>query len=578
MTVKQFIPATTQDLVKNEILDSLDDFNPENTYLDIIFISGDAYVDHPSFGVPLLARYMENQGYKVGIIPQPDWQQKESVKILGRPRLFFGISAGNIDSMLHHYTANKKKRHNDPYSESGNHGKRPNRATIVYTSLVKSAYKGVKTVIGGIEASIRRFVHYDYWSNKIRRSILFDSKADYLIYGMAEKAILALSKYLEVQSEAQKNIVCQVRGVCQIIKKKDLACLKKVEFLPSYRQVKSDKEDYIKAYQIYSSANDSNSENSLVQKHGNRYLLANPAAKPLTTDEMDEIFQLPFIRKAHPMYKGDIPALRTVKWSIISHRGCYGGCSFCALGMHQGMIVQSRSKSSIVSEVKALILDPEFKGVISDIGGPTANMYGTYCKIDGKRRECKRESCLYPEICKNLFFGQNEMLKIWEELKKVSEINHVFVASGVRFDLALKDKRYLKQLLQGHVSGQMKVAPEHVCSHVLNLMHKPPIRVFNRFLKLFRKYGSKKLFLVPYMISSHPGSTLKDMKAVRSYLEHNNLALEQAQDFIPIPMTRSTVMFYSGIDPGSGKKVFVEKTARGKLKQRYSISSGKKRR
>ncbi|MDA3862404.1 MAG: YgiQ family radical SAM protein [Deltaproteobacteria bacterium] len=578
MAGTRFIPATTQDLVKNGILASLNDFNSEKTYLDIIFISGDAYVDHPSFGVPLLARYMQSKGYKVGIIPQPHWQKKESVKILGRPRLFFGISAGNIDSMLHHYTANKKKRHNDPYSESGKHGKRPNRATMVYTSLVKSAYKGVTTVVGGIEASIRRFAHYDYWSDKIRRSILFDSKADYLIYGMAEKAILALTKYLEAQSKVNKDGVCQVRGVCQIVKKEELAHLTELVFLPSYQQIKSDKKEYIKAYLIYNSTNNSSSENRLVQKHGNRYLLANPAAKPLTTDEMDEIFQLPFLRKAHPMYKGDIPALLTVKWSIISHRGCYGGCSFCALGMHQGMIVQSRSKVSIISEVEALIRDPEFKGVISDIGGPTANMYATYCEINGKQKGCKRDSCLYPEICKNLVFDQKEMLEIWKKLEKNSEINHVFVASGVRFDLAVEDRKYLKQLLQSHVSGQMKVAPEHVCNHVLSLMHKPPKHVFNRFLKLFRKYGNKKLFLIPYMISSHPGSTLKDMKAVRSYLERNGLALEQAQDFIPIPMTRSTVMYYSEIDPDNGKKVFVERTARGKLKQRFSISPCKKRR
>jgi uncharacterized radical SAM protein YgiQ len=544
---------------------------------DVILVSGDAYVDHPSFGAAVIGRTLEARGFRVGIIAQPDWHSPDDFTRLGRPRLFFGVTSGNIDSMLHHYTANKKLRHDDPYSPGGRHGLRPNRAVIVYSNLIRQAYKDVPIVLGGIEASLRRLAHYDYWDDAVRRSILFDAKADLLVYGMGERAIGRIAQILNTEDGIQNLELQNVPGTAVICRSSELPKFETSEYaeLPSFEEVSTSKEAFNKAFVIASAEANPYFGKRLLQKHGDRYLLVNPPAMPLTTEELDSVYALPYQRKAHPSYSEQIPALETVKWSITSHRGCYGGCSFCTLYFHQGPVIQSRSIESVIKEIEALANDPKFKGTISDIGGPTANMYGTGCKINGREKFCRKASCLAPQMCENLKPGQHASVKLWHEALKVPEVKNVFVASGVRYDLALHDHKYSKELIQKHTGGHLKVAPEHCSSNVLKQMNKPALSVFIEFIKIFRHLSKKEQYLVPYLISSHPGCSYDDMLDLKSFLKRNNLTVEQVQDFIPLPMTASAAMYHTGINPYTGEKLFVERTAAGKLKQRYALAFAK---
>ncbi|MBU1356739.1 MAG: YgiQ family radical SAM protein [Candidatus Edwardsbacteria bacterium] len=558
---------------------------------DIILVSGDAYVDHPSFGPAIIGRVLEAQGFKVGIIAQPDWHSPDDFTRLGRPRLFFGVTSGNIDSMLHHYTANKKLRHDDPYSPGGRHGLRPNRAAIVYSNLIRQAYKDVPIVLGGIEASLRRLAHYDYWDDAARRSILFDARADLLVYGMGEKAIGRIAQILNTEGGIQKPVLRlanlpdirmdlelqDIPGTAVIIRGSELQNIGTSDTveLPSFEEVSASKEAFNRAFVI--AANEANPYfgKRLLQKHGDRYLLVNPPALPMNSEELDAVYALPFQRQPHPSYTEPIPALETVKWSVTSHRGCYGGCSFCTLFFHQGPVIQSRSIESIINEIELLARDPKFKGIISDIGGPTANMYGTGCKIDGRERFCRKPSCLAPQMCENLKPGQHASVKLWHEALKVPGVKNIFVASGVRYDLALHDHKYSKELIQKHTGGHLKVAPEHCAANVLKQMNKPALSVFIEFIKIFRHLSKKEQYLVPYLISSHPGCSYDDMLDLKSFLKRNDLVVEQVQDFIPLPMTASAAMYHTGRNPYSGQELFVEKTAAGKLRQRYVLEAGR---
>jgi len=542
---------------------------------DVILVTGDAYVDHPSFGSAVIGRVLEGQGFKVGIIAQPDWRSPADVMRLGRPRLFFGVTSGNIDSMLHHYTANKKLRHDDPYSPGGRHGLRPNRAVIVYSNLIRQSCKDVPIVLGGIEASLRRLAHYDYWDDAVRRSILFDAKADLLVYGMGERAVGRIAQLLNTEDGRQNIELMNVPGTAVICRSSELPKFGTSEYaeLPSFEDVSASKEAFNQAFAIASSEANPHFGKRLLQKHGDRYLLVNPPAMPLDTEELDAVYSLPYQRQAHPSYKEPVPALETVKYSITSHRGCYGGCSFCTLYFHQGPVIQSRSPESIVNEIKLLAGDQNFKGVISDIGGPTANMYGTGCKADGREKFCRKPSCLAPQICENLKPGQHPSVKLWHEALKVPGMRKVFVASGVRYDLALHDRKYLKELIQEHTGGHLKVAPEHCSATVLKQMNKPGIGTFVEFLEIFRRLSRREQYLVPYLISSHPGCRYDDMLELKRFLKKNGLAVEQVQDFIPLPMTASAAMYHTGKNPYTGEELFVERTAAGKLKQRYALDA-----
>ena len=544
---------------------------------DIILISGDAYVDHPSFGAALIGRVLESQGFKVGIIAQPDWHSTVDIIRLGKPRLFFGVTSGNIDSMLHHYTANKKLRHDDPYSPEGRHGLRPNRAVIVYSNLIRQAYKDVPIVLGGVEASLRRLAHYDYWDDAVRRSILFDAKADLLVYGMGERAVGRIAQLLNAECKMQNAELQSIPGTAAICRSSELPKFGTLEYaeLPSFEEVSSSKEAFNQAFVIASNEANPYFGKRLLQKHGDRYLLVNPPAMSLDSEELDAIYALPYQRQAHPSYKEPIPALETVKWSITSHRGCYGGCSFCTLFFHQGPIIQSRSIESIINEAELLARDPKFKGVISDIGGPTANMYGTGCKAAGREKFCRKPSCLAPQICENLKPGQHASVKLWHQALKVPGVKNIFVASGVRYDLALHDHKYLKELIQKHTGGHLKVAPEHCTANVLKQMNKPALRIFIEFIKIFRHLSKKEQYLVPYLISSHPGCQYDDMLDLKAFLKRNNLTVEQVQDFIPLPMTASAAMYHTGKNPYTGEELFVERTAAGKLKQRYALEAAR---
>lgn len=549
---------------------------------DIILVSGDAYVDHPSFGVAVIGRVLEARGFKVGIIAQPGWHSPADIMRLSKPKLFFGVTSGNIDSMLHHYTANKKLRHDDPYSPGGRHGLRPNRAAIVYSNLIRRAYKDVPIVLGGIEASLRRLAHYDYWDDAVRRSILLDAKADLLVYGMGERAIGKIALLLKSEMGNGKSgkwdsELINIPGTAVIIRGSELQNIVTSEYaeLPSFEEVSTSKAAFNKAFVVASNEANPYFSKRLMQKHGDRYLLVNPPALPMNSEELDAVYALPFQRRAHPSYTEPIPALETVKWSITSHRGCYGGCSFCTLFFHQGPVIQSRSIESIINEAGVLARDPKFKGIISDIGGPTANMYGTGCKIGGREKFCRRPSCLAPQMCENLKIGQHPSVKLWHEMLKVPGVKNVFVASGVRYDLALHDHKYSKELIQKHTGGHLKVAPEHCTANVLKQMNKPALSVFIEFLKIFRHLSKKEQYLVPYLISSHPGCSYDDMLDLKAFLKRNHLAVEQVQDFIPLPMTASAAMYHTGRNPYTGEELFVERTAAGKLKQRYVLALAK---
>lgn len=539
--------------------------------LDFIIITGDAYVDHPSFGTAIIGRVLEKEGFKVGIIPQPDWKSVDSFRVLGKPRLGFLINSGNIDSMVNHYTASKKKRHDDLYSPGGKSGYRPDRALIVYCSKAREAYKDVPVIIGGIEASLRRFAHYDYWDDKVRRSILLDSKADLLIYGMGEKTIVETANLLNYGMDIKK--LRNTRGT--VYASKDLSEIKDYVEVPSFEEVSEDKKAYADCYKKEYQEQDPINGRTIVQKHGDRYIVQNPPQFLLTQAEMDEVYALPFTRTYHPMYEemAGIPAIQEVKFSITSQRGCFGGCSFCALNFHQGRSIQNRSEKSIVDEAELLTTLDDFKGYIHDVGGPTANFREKSCKIQEKAGVCKNKQCLFPKPCKNLIVDHSGYLKILRRLRKIPNVKKVFIRSGIRYDYLVYDKNedFFKELCEYHISGQLKVAPEHINDKVLKQMGKPGQDVYNRFSKKYHEINEKlgkKQFLVPYLMSSHPGSDLNAAIDLALYIKTMGYIPEQVQDFYPTPGSLSTAMYYTGINPLTGEKVYVPRTQKEKNMQR----------
>ncbi|WDV45663.1 YgiQ family radical SAM protein [Clostridiaceae bacterium M8S5] len=555
---KEFLPISKKDMKKLNIEE-----------LDFILVNGDAYVDHPSFGGAIISRVLESVGYKVGVISQPNWKRIDDFKKLGKPRLGFLVTGGNIDPMVNHYTVNKKRRRKDSYSPGGKIGCRPDRATIVYCNMIKQAYKDIPIIIGGIEASLRRFAHYDYWSNSVRRSILLDSRADLLIYGMGEKAIMEIAECLN--SGMDVKYIRHIAGTCFLLK--DLDEIYDYKLVPSYKDVANNKKDYAKAFKIQHEEQDPIRGTSLVQRHNDKYLVQNPPTMVLSPDELDWVYSLPYTRKYHPIYKEPVPAIEEVKFSIASSRGCYGGCSFCALTFHQGRIVRGRSQDSIIREAKLITEEEDFKGYIHDVGGPTANFREPACEKQLSKGACKNKQCLFPKPCKNLKVSHTEYTELLTKLRKLEGVKKVFVRSGLRYDyiMADKDDDFLHNLCKHHVSGQLKVAPEHIADEVLELMGKPKKEVFDRFSKKYfeinKKIG-KEQYLIPYLMSSHPGSTLKSAIKLAEYLRDIHYQPEQVQDFYPTPGTLSTTMFYTGVDPRSGKSVYVPKDKEEKAMQR----------
>ena len=554
-----FLPVSREDM-KDRNIDTL----------DFVYVCGDAYVDHPSFGHAIISRVLESHGYTVGIISQPDWHSAEEFKRLGKPKYAFLVAAGNIDSMVNRYTVNKKVRSDDSYSPGGKGGMRPDRATIVYCNRIREAYPGVPMIIGGIEASLRRFAHYDYWDNKVRRSILLDTRANVLIYGMGEKAIVRLADAMrDGKSLADTN----VDGCCYI--KKTLDTVGDYIELPSCEEVSTDKRKYAEATKIEYDNQDPIRAKVLVQKHFDRYLIQNKPMMPLNTKELDAVYSLPYMRTWHPMYDkyGGVPAIEEVKFSITNTRGCYGSCNFCALTFHQGRIVQSRSEKSVINEATQMTWDPDFKGYIHDVGGPTANFYGPGCDKQMKVGTCTDRRCLYPKPCPNLKVTHKKYLDLLRKVRAIPGIKKVFIRSGIRYDYLISDKddEFFGELVQHHISGQLKVAPEHISENVLKYMGKPGRKVYDRFCDKFyalnQKYG-KKQFLVPYLMSSHPGSTLNDAIELALYIKKHNLHPEQVQDFYPTPFTISTCMFYTGLDPFTMQEVYVPRDMEEKRMQR----------
>ena len=537
--------------------------------LDFVIISGDAYVDHPSFAPTVIGRLLESYGYRVGIIAQPDWNDVNAFKVLGKPRLASLVTAGNLDSMLNKFTAAKKHRRDDGYSPGGESGRRPDRATVVYANRMREAFKGVPVVIGGIEASLRRFAHYDYWSDTVRRSILMDSKADVLIYGMGEKQIREIAEALD-KDQLQKRLPA-IKGICYVantVPENAIEC-------PSYEAISADKEVFAKAFKMQFDEQDPYYGKTVAQGHGNRYIVQNSPALPLTQEEMDHVYSLPYTRKWHPMYDaaGGVPALAEVQFSITSHRGCFGSCSFCAITSHQGRIIQNRSHQSILDEAHRMTTMDGFKGYIHDVGGPTANFRHVACDKQLKVGACKGKTCAAPKACPQLNTNHDDYVSILRKVRNVKGVKKVFVRSGLRYDYVLDDnnKDFVRELCEHHVSGQLKVAPEHVSEHVTTLMGKANKSYFLKFKSWFdeanRKLG-KQQFLVPYFMSSHPGCTLEDAIELAEFLRDQNMTPEQVQDFIPTPGSLSTAMYYTGINPLTGEHVYVAKKGRDKAMQR----------
>lgn len=545
-------------------------------YYDFLFISADAYVDHPSFGVAILSRLLEKEGYRVCILPQPDYKSTKAFTRFGKPRLGVLISGGVIDSMVNHYTAAKKRRSEDVYSPGGKAGIRPDRATIVYANRVREAFGKIPMIVGGTEASLRRFAHYDYWSDSVRRSIIFDSQADYISYGMGEKSIIELANMLAEGVDPKCGRVPD--GVCYVSDDLPKGAIE----LPSFEEVKESKKAYAEATKIEYEEQDPFRGKILAQKHGDKYVIQMPMSKPLTEREMDKVYALPYTRTYHPVYEkdGGIPAIEEVKFSVTSSRGCFGSCSFCALTFHQGRIIQSRSHASILNEVKQLVWDSDFKGYIHDVGGPTANFRFPACKKQLKSGTCKNKQCLYPDVCKNATVDHSDYLSLLREIRAVDKVKKVFVRSGIRYDYLIKDENdeFFYELCKHHVSGQLKVAPEHISPKVLSYMGKPGLDVYQKFCDKYHKINKelgKEQYLVPYLMSSHPGSTLKEAIELAVYLKRNNIRPQQVQDFYPTPGTLSTSMFYTGLDPRTMKSVYVPKTSEEKAMQRALLQSSK---
>lgn len=560
---KEFLPISREDLEKRKI-----------EQLDFIIVSGDAYVDHPSFGTAIIGRTLEAQGFTVGIIAQPNWHDCEDFKRLGKPKYGFLVNSGNIDSMVNHYTAAKRIRHEDLYSPGGEAGHRPDRALIVYCNRIREAYKDTAIAIGGIEASLRRFAHYDYWDNKVRRSILVDAKADLLMYGMGEKTIIQIADLLRYGANI-KNVTT-VRGTCYLTK--DITNIKDAVTVPSFEEVSADKKAYGKAYKLEYYEQDSINGRTIIQQYGDRYLVQNPPQEDLTQAEMDMTYDLPYTRTYHPIYeaKGGIPAITEVEFSITSHRGCFGSCSFCALTFHQGRVIQNRGQESIIEEAKLLTTLPNFKGYIHDVGGPTANFRHRACKKQIEHGTCKNKQCMFPSPCKNLIIDHTEYLSLLKKVRKLPGIKKVFVRSGIRYDYLIHDKNdsFFKELCEHHISGQLKVAPEHVVPRVLNQMGKPTRDVYDRFVNKYFQINEKldkKQFLVPYLMSSHPGSDLNAAIELAQYIKQMGYTPEQVQDFYPTPGSLSTTIYYTGVNPLTGEEVYVPKTPEEKEMQRALI-------
>jgi len=543
--------------------------------LDYIVVTPDAYVDHPSFAAAVVGRFVQSLGYSVGVIAQPDWESAEDFKRLGPPRYAFLLSGGNIDGMVNMYTAAKRKRSEDAYSPGGKTGLRPSRPTIAYTARLKQAYKDIPVIIGGVEASNRRFAHYDYYEDKVRRSYLADSKADMLVYGMGEAPLAEICGRLK-NGESVKDML-GVRGTCVL--RPSLEGIGEHVMLPSYERVAESKKDFANACRLMHQHTAPRGK-TLVQAHGDRYLIQFPPPMPLSTPEMDAIYGLPFTRRQHPSYAEPVPALSEVQFGIITVRGCPGQCAFCSISAHQGKRIQKRSKKSIVEEARRMAAMPEFKGIISDVGGPTANFYDAVCM--GKNPETCTRSCLTPKPCPNLKVSHKGLCEVLEALEKVEDVRRIFIRSGLRFDylMADKDGRFFDRLVKKHVSGQLKVAPEHVSGEVLRLMNKPCYAVYERFARRFEaatKKAGKPQYLLPYYISSHPGSTLSDAIELALTLKKQGFVPEQVQDFYPTPGTISACMFYTGLDPMTGKPVYVARTPREKAMQRALLQFDQKR-
>lgn len=559
-----FLPISKEDMEKQGI-----------EQLDFVYISGDAYVDHPSFGTSIISRMLDANGYSVGIIAQPDWKDDSSIQALGEPRLGFLVSSGNMDSMVNHYSVSKRHRETDAFSPGGAINKRPDHAVVVYCNLIRRTYKTKPIIIGGIEASLRRLAHYDYWSNSFKRSILLDSGADILSYGMGEKSIVEIADALS--SGIDIKDITFIKGT--VYKTKEKPDDYETVFLENYPDMKANKKLYAKSFYTQYINTDPYSAKRLVEEYPNGvYVVQNTPQYPLTTEEMDFVYSLPYMRTYHPIYEkdGGIPAITEVKFSLTSNRGCFGGCSFCALTFHQGRIIQTRSHESIIEEAKKIIQDPQFKGYIHDVGGPTANFRRTACDKQKEHGVCTNKQCMFPSLCKNVKVDHSDYLALLRKLRALPGVKKVFVRSGIRFDylIADKDETFFKELVKYHISGQLKVAPEHVSDAVLSKMGKPDNSVYNRFVKRYydlnKQFGMNQ-FLVPYLMSSHPGSTLKEAIELSEYLRDLGYMPEQVQDFYPTPSTLSTVMYYTGIDPRDNSSVKITDNPHEKAMQRALI-------
>ncbi len=541
---------------------------------DFVYVCGDAYVDHPSFGHAIISRVLEAHGYKVGMIPQPDWKDKKSIEVLGKPRLGFLVSAGNMDSMVNHYSVSKKRRGEDSYTPGGVMGKRPDYAAVAYSNLIRSVYKDSPIILGGIEASLRRLAHYDYWSDRLKRSILLDSQADLISYGMGERSIVEIADALD--SGIDVKDITFVQGT--VYKTKSLESVYDYELLPDYRELLKDKKEYARSFFVQYSNTDPFTGRRLAEPYEGVYVVQNPPARPLTTAEMDDVYGLPYMRNYHPSYEeaGGVPAIREIKFSLISNRGCFGACSFCALTFHQGRIIQARSHESLVNEARALTEEPDFKGYIHDVGGPTADFRYPACEKQMAKGACKNRQCLFPEPCRNLRADHKDYIELLRKLRSLPKVKKVFIRSGIRFDYVLADSKrtFLRELCEHHVSGQLKVAPEHVADPVLARMGKPRNSVYRQFVKEYAEMNKslgKKQYLVPYLMSSHPGSTIKEAIELAEHLRDLGYMPEQVQDFYPTPSTISTCMYYTGYDCRTMEKVYVPTNPHEKAMQRALI-------
>ena len=562
--LKDFLPITIEDM-KQRGWD----------YVDFVYVIGDAYVDHPSFGHAIISRLLEANGYRVAIISQPDWRGKNSITTFGEPRLGFLVMAGNMDSMVNHYSVSKKKRSSDAFTPGGVMGKRPDYATIVYSNLIRQTYKNIPVIIGGIEASLRRLGHYDYWSNKVKRSILLDSGADLLSYGMGERSVIEIADALN--SGLDIRDITFIDGT--VYKTRHPETVYDVIRLPSFREIRTDKETYARSFYTQYCNTDPYAAKRLMEEYDNGiFVVQNTPAKPLSQAEMDRVYSLNYMRNYHPSYEtaGGVPAIQEVKFSLVSNRGCFGGCSFCALTFHQGRIIQTRSHESILKEAGQMVWDKDFKGYIHDVGGPTANFRHTSCEKQLTKGVCPDKQCLFPKPCRNLTVDHRDYLNLLRKLRQLPNVKKVFIRSGIRFDYLMcdSDDTFMREMVEHHISGQLKVAPEHVADPVLQMMGKPENSVYEKFIQKYKKLNDqmgKKQFVVPYLMSSHPGSTLKEAVRLAEYLRDLGYMPEQVQDFYPTPSTISTCMYHTGLDPRTMKKVYVPVNPHEKAMQRALI-------